>query len=120
MRKVVCVVKCYDGKKVWEVGESKVIADGVPVPAHFKFAEDIKPVEPPKLNDPMKPINAKPGEILTPKGGMGAGLGILRVNPMPTAGSEAIRKAKEAELVSKEPSVLQNIIKRAPGRPKKS
>ena len=118
MKKIVCITKCFDGKKVWEQGEQKTISDNDAIPAYFKLLEDIKPVEPPKREDPMKPITLKFGEIPSPKGGMASGVGILKIGQMPTASSEAIRKEKELQENSEEKSVLQEIIKKR-GRPRK-
>lgn len=112
--KIICVNKCYDGRKVYEIGESKEIPDGSPVPAHFRSADAIpEPKVTPTRINPMEPVVFKQNQPVVPNGGMATGLNVSIVNPMPTAGAEAIRKAQAIN--TEEVSVLKTR-----GRPRKT
>lgn len=119
MKKIVCVQKCYDGKRIWEQGDTREILDNAAIPGHFALLGG-KPevVIAPARYNPMEPVVFKQNHPVVPRGGMATGLASAEIKPMVTAGSEAIRKAKEAEESSNKESVLQKIIKPR-GRPRK-
>ena len=118
MKKIICIRKCYDGKRVWDVDQVATVSDDHVVTKHFRLESEPAPVKIiPKMKDIMAPVTLKPNQPVVPVGGMAAGMKLDEVKPMVTAGSEAIRKANEAK--KQETSVLQPIIKTR-GRPRKT
>lgn len=119
MKKIICTTKCFDGRKVYDVGEFKLIDDNAQVPAYFRLDAEAPRVEAaaPKRFNPMEPVTYKINQPVVPRGGMATGLSSAPIKAMPTAGSIAAEKAQEKD--AEETSVLQPLIKRR-GRPRAS
>lgn len=76
---IVCTKRCFGfRKRLWNVGQVTEIEDSESIPPHFTVLGP-KPVVK-DVYDPMKPINIPPGEPVIPRGGMGAGIAVERLD----------------------------------------
>jgi hypothetical protein len=100
MKKIVCVKKCFGfQRRLWEPGQTVEIADNDQIPPHFQFGGSLAPiVKDPNVYNPMEPIVVKLNQPVIPRGGMATGLKVGVVESMPTAGSEALKKAQEVKV----------------------